>query len=111
MALLNIRSVAQSLVNDATVAVYGEAMTYTDTEGNSEAIEAIFDEEYELVDSGDDGAELTMTTPAISCRVSDFDTTTAEIDGRLTIGSRSFVVASVERSGDGGLVLTLNERL
>lgn len=107
--MIGIRDIAEALVNDSTVDVWGETMTYTDTAGNVDEIEAVFDEAYELVAAGN--GEIAMTAPVVSARTSDFANATAETDGEIEIGTRHFVVASVEVGNGDDLRLILNERV
>ena len=52
MGLLGIRTVAEQMVNNATVAVWGQgAIVYTDTNGLADIIEGVFDEAYQLTDT------------------------------------------------------------
>ena len=111
MALLGIRTTAEQLVNNATVAVWGQgAIVYTDTNGDSDTIEAVFDEAYQLTDTGDGGERLTMTAPVLSCRLADFVNSTPEGEGKVQIGARRFVVNGVEKTGHQDCRLILTER-
>lgn len=109
--MIGIRTIAESLTNDSTVAVWGESMTYTDTNGDIDVIEAVFDEAYQLTTTGADGAKFTMTVTAVSARVGDFVNAEPECDGEFTIGTRLFVVASVEQTGHDDMRLILTERV
>jgi len=110
--LLRIRDKAAKLVNDSTVSVWGQDdIVYTDTAGKVDALEAVFDEAYQMVDTGENGAVITMTAPVLSCRLADFVNSTPQCDGQVTIGTRFFVVNSVERTGHLDCRLILSERM
>jgi hypothetical protein len=96
------------LGNRAAQRWYGTAsIVYTDTTGHVDTVRAIFDEAYQLVGTGEDGVEFTMTRPVLSVRYADFVNATLEADSRVVIGSRTFVVDGVERTGyeDARLIL------
>lgn len=89
---------------------FGTAVTYTDTTSASDTFDAIFDERFEMVTTGADGIEYTMTRPVLTVRLIDFENSTLEERAVVVIGSRTFVVDGVEQLGFQDARLILQER-
>ena len=100
----------ETLVNRTVAATFPTTVGYRDKNGVTVTFTGVFDEAFQMIETGTDGVSVVTTHPIVTCQVTDFGASTAESDGVVTINGRVFVVDSVNRLGHQDVRLTMQER-
>lgn len=88
-------------VNAAVMAKLADAVATI----NAVEIDVIFDNEYEVADSGFSG--FAATSPAIHCTAS--DVSAVLVGAAVSVDGTAYEVADIQPDGDGGITLVLKK--
>ena len=85
---------------------FGTEITYIPQVGDAFTVNVLFDNEYEGVEVGDEGAVVTDQKPMITVRLSDF-TNDPAVDDECTINSVDYKIIDIQKDGTGAADLIL----
>lgn len=93
--------------DETTRDILGGLVTYTPGVGTAEDVQGIFDANHVRVEAGEAG--VTSAGPAVFLRLSELPSD-PEVDGnaRVTVGGTEYSPTSVEKDGQGGVLLRLH---
>jgi len=104
---MNWRSLTDGVI-DAAKSSFGEEVLYSPSEGSPITITGIFNDIFEIIEEGT--SNLMSSKPTLGVKSNDFEDFPIMGD-RVTIRTKVYEVTEIQRDGESGLNLFLNEVL